>query len=416
MTGQQLVKLMEADVFRPAVMDTVINEFPEPKNQFLLTDKFLPFREVDKDVMIDLINNGAFGRTTPINLSGEHRQIPITGHSFKEHIPGNWRESVVYGEDVLAKAVDPQMPTQKAGEKLAVMAAKLLDRRINVLIEYLTAKTIINGKYSEARFGVNYEYDPKIPSRFFRNVTSSPGWVTGGTWADRANSTPFQDVMEAKNKFADDGYVADTVTMTRKTAMDFLLSAATQAMIKASPELVGKSARVEAVFEPLTGLMLEIDDRLYSEETPFSAASAASDTTLDVESASEFAAGDVLTLKNSFNQEEQVTISSISVNVISLTAGTVFAYAKGDRVIARKRYLPDGYFVMKGETDQAMNPNNWVSTPTLTKAESWKRQLPGRYSWTWFQERPPYILEIGAGISGGPKVSLCDWMTVRVYA
>ncbi|MBI5234466.1 MAG: hypothetical protein HY880_08940, partial [Deltaproteobacteria bacterium] len=81
MTGQDLLKLKELDIFREPVMDTVINEFIPDPNTFLLTENFLPFKLVDKSKILDLINNGAFGRTGPVALDAHHDLISVPGYS-----------------------------------------------------------------------------------------------------------------------------------------------------------------------------------------------------------------------------------------------------------------------------------------------------------------------------------------------
>lgn len=415
MTGQELLRLQESRVFRPTVMDTVINELVPPKDAFLLTDAFLPFKLVDKNLIIDLIQHGAFGRTTPVNLGADHKKIGITGSEYKEHTPGHWREAVEYNEDVLAKAVDPARPTSLWGQGLATKALDLLDLRLNNLIEFITSKIIIEGKYSEARFGVNYTYDPKIPSKLRENVTTTSRWDSGGTWTVAANATPIVDIMEVAILMRRFGIIPEEVIMSAKTAQDFHNTTEVQNKIKSSFQMIGRNADIESQFEVLTGLKMSRDNRLYAEETTFAAASAVADTTLDVVDASEFAANDFITLRNTAGEEEELKITSISSNVITVPS-IAFAYKVGDRVTVMKQFLPDNYFVVRGATSDRTNPNNWLSTPSLVKGGNWKNPLPGRYTWTHFQNRVPYKLEIGAGIDGGPKVSRATWMTVKTVA
>lgn len=414
MTGQELLKLMDANVFRSAVMDTVINEFVPPADAFVLTNAFLPFKLIDKDRMVDLINHGAFGRTYPVNLAAQHRHITIPGFEYREHTAGNWRESVEYGEDVLQKAVNPAMPTERWGEGLATTALNLLDLRLNVLIEYITSKMLIDGYYSEARHGVNYTYNPNIPPKYYVDVTSSPPWTSAGTWATAANAKPITDIIEATRLATRYGISVEAAYMSLKTALDFVNAADTQNKIKAAEMLVLRGNDPAFMVKTLTGVNCIIDERLYAEETTFSAASAVGDTTLDVVDGTEFTTGDIVTLRNSAGQEEDRTITK-SGNTFTVTA-TTYAYAIGDRVTVYKRFLPDNYFILKGRLDDRSAPNNWLSTPSLIKANDWKNPLPGRYTWTYFQTKVPYKLEVGAGISGGPKVSRCTWMRVKTTA
>lgn len=416
MTGQELLRLQASNVFRPAVMDTIINEFVPPADALKLTNDFLPFRLVDKEVLLDLINNGAFGKTHPVNLGGEHRRIPIPGHSYKEHTGGHWRESVEFNEEVLQRAVDPSKPQERWGEGLASSALNLLDIRLNTLIEYVTSKILINGTYSEARHGINYTYDPQIPSKYYKAYNAAG--LTGVVWTTAASAKPINDIIEASRMFARYGYAVEKVVMSLKTALDFLNAVDTQAKVKASPILIGRNSDVKYIFETLTGLLLDLDERMYAEETRLTAASSTTDTTFDVEDAAvlDCADNDILTLRNSSGQEEEVTVASVSGNTITVDARTGNAYVTGDRVTFYKRFVPDNYFILKGRSNDRIAPNNWISTPSLIKANNWKNPLPGRYTWTDFQTKVPYKLEIGAGISGGPKISRCSWLRVKTVA
>lgn len=417
MTGQELLKLKELDIFKEPVMDTIINEFVPDADAFKLTDAFLPIKLVEKSKILDLIQHGAFGTTNPVNLDSDHKLISIPGNSYKEHTAGHWREGVQYGEEVLQEAIKPENPKERMGEALVTKALDVLDLRLNNLIEKVTAKLLITGKYSEARYGVNYEYDPKIPAKFMKDVTSTPGWTTGGTWATASAATPVADIIGAMIAMRNSGLEPEKAYMSVKTMEQFYGATHTQTMVKASPQLVEGSANRARIFNTLTGIESEIDSRTYAEETRLTAASAANDTTLDVENAAEFAAGDVITIRGASGQEEEATIDSITGNVITLVAGVTNSYLKGARVTVYKPFLPDGYVLFKARSRNRLAANNWLSTPSIVKSKDWKNPQPGRYTWTYFQgNRPPYWLEVGAGISGGPKISSANFLRMKVIA
>ena len=414
MTGQELLTLKDARAFRQPVMDTIINEFEPPEDAFALTEDFMPFKLVDKDVLIDLIKHGAFGRTNPVNLGADHKRIALPGATFKEHTVGHWREAIMFDEEVLQKAVNPQKPTERWGDGLAPAALNVLDLRLNNLIEYVTSKILIDGNYSEARYGINYTYNPNLPGKFYLDVTGTiPYWTTGGTWATVGSALPIADIIGAKNHMANNGLIAEKVIGGINALEMFYNATNTKTMVQSSPALVGRSADREFVFDTLTGLKFQTDARRYAEETVLTAASAATDTTLDVENPTEFAVGDVITLRNTAGQEEDGTISDITNNVITVGAIT-YAYAIGDRVSVYKPFVPEGYILIKAKNNPRVTPNNWISTPSLVKGKSWTRPLPGRYTWNHFNTRVPYTLEIGAGIDGGPKVSQCTWLRLKI--
>jgi hypothetical protein len=415
MTGDEFLKLGESRAFRQPIMDAAINEFEPAPDAFRLTDNFLPFKEVDKTVLLDLINNGAFGRTNPVNLGADHKRISIPGSSYKEHTSGHWREAVQFGEQVLQEAVDPAVPTKLWGDGLASAALNFLDLRLNTLIEYVTSKILIDGTFSEARYGVNYTYDPKIPAKYYVDVASSPPWSSGGVWHTVGSATPVADMIGAVNYMATKlGLVAETAFMSINTLEEFYLATATQTMVTNSPALVEGSSNRKKVFDTLTGLTMEKDNRIYAEESRFVEAAPVADTTLVVTDASEFTAADVITLRNTIGEEEEATISSISGNTITVSAGISKAYLVGDRVTVYKQFLTDGYVLIKAVPNDRVMANNWISTPSLVKAQSWTKPLPGRYIWTHFDEKVPYTLEVGAGISGGPKITRPTWIRIKV--
>ena len=415
MTGQELTKLRDSMLFKPVTMNTILGEFVPNPNAFMLTEAFLPFKEVSSDMTIDLINNGAFGRTSPINLGADHQKVSIPGFSYKQHTPGRWRESVVFGEDELARAVNPATPLERYGEAMAAAALNFLDTRLNNLIEYTTAKLLINGTYSEARYGVNYTYDPKIPAKYYRNITSSPGFTTGGTWATLASSTPYNDIMELANIARKYGLNPVKVWGSVKTLGLYVNSADTQTRIKASFQLIGQNPNRETIFGTLAGLPFQLDSRLYAEESRLTTANAISDTVINLTDATDFAVGDVITMRNSVGGEEEVTIASKNGNAVTVSALTL-AYLVGDRATVYKTFMPDNYIILQCESNDRVAPNNWLSTPSLVKGQSWSKPAPGRYTWTTFKETVPYSLEIGGGIDGGPKISRANYLVWRIVA
>lgn len=413
MTGEEFLRLQESNVFRPDVMDSTINEFVPSGDAFKITDAFLPFKNLNKNKVLTLIKHGQFGKTSPVNLGADHKRIGMTGYGYKEQTAGHWREAVAFNEAVLQEAIDPASPQSRWGQGMVEDALNLLDLRLNNLIEFLSKEIVVNGTYSESRFGVNYTYDPKIPAKFFKNVTSTPGWTTGGTWGTYGSSTPVADVRGAKRKMQDYGFEPTAVWMNGNTLHDFNQSSDTQATIANSPALIANSADPRAIFNTLTGLVVMEDNRVYREESRLTAASAINDTTFNVEDSGFFTAGEVVTLYNSLGEEEDLTVASSAANVVTVTTGCTLAYAAGDRMTVAKKFLPDNDFIIQTAGNQRSAPNNWISTPSLIKGSSWTNPLPGRYTWTNFNAKVPYTLEVGAGIDGGPSVAACNWMRVR---
>lgn len=427
MAGEFLVELKKLRVFKPNVMDTVINEFAPEANQFKMTDAFLPFQTVESEDFLDMIKFGAFGRTYPVELGAEHRKIDLPGQLYKEQSAGYWREGMIFNEEVLQRAINPASPLERAAGSLVADGLNILDLRLNNLIEYLTVKTVTNGWYSEARHGVNYVYDPEIPPYHYIDVALTSGahqvqWTgTGGVWTTAGSAKPITDIKGAINFAESIGLNPRKIWANDNTWSLAEAASDTQTRLQYVEKLMLTDITNETVFETLTsikGLKPVVDNRISYEETKVTAASSAGDSTITVESVTDFTAGDKVIIKKADGKQMFDVISSISGNVITLTdsAGLKYAVAVNDRVIRSRKLFPDNIFIIECPRQERITPNRWISTPSLVKAQSWSRVLPGKYTWTYFQDRVPYLLEIGAGINGGPRVTQANWLVVKVGA
>lgn len=425
MAGEFLVELRKLKVFKPTVMDTIVNEFAPAEDQFKLTNAFLPFQNVEKEDFLDMVKFGAFGRTYPVELGAEHRRIDLPGQLYKEGTAGYWREGMIFNEEVLQKAINPAAPMERAAGMLVTDGLNVLDLRLNNLIEYLTIQSVVNGYYVENRNGVNYEYDPNIPPYNYIDIALSAGahqiqWTgSGGVWTTAASAKPLVDIKGAVVFARSIG-----LNPTRIWGNDNLWSLAenatdTQSLIQKVPALVSTDITNESVFGTLSnvkGLSPVVDTRISYEEAKVAVAGAVADSTVTVDSAANIKAGDKIIIKKSDGRQMFDTVASKSGNVLTLTdsSGLKYAIAVGDRVIRSRKMLPDNIFILESPRNERVTPNRWVSTPSLVKAQSWSKVLPGKYTFTYFQERVPYFLEIGAGVNGGPRITNSNWLVVKV--
>jgi hypothetical protein len=425
MAGELLLELKKLKVFKPTVMDTIVNEFAPETDQFKVTDAFLPFQNVEKDSFLDMIKFGAFGRTYPVELGAEHRRIDLPGQIYKEGSAGYWREGMVFNEEVLQNAMNPASPMERMAGGLVTDGLNILDSRLNNLIEYLSVQTVCNGWYSEARNGVNYVYDPQIPPYHYIDISKTTGahqiqWAgTGGVWTTAASAKPITDIKGAILFARDIGLNPQKIWANDQTWAKAEEATDTQSRFTYLDKMLLANLTNESVFETLTnikGLQPVVDNRISYEEAKITAASAAGDTTVTVDLATNFVAGDKVIIKKSDGTQMFDKVASITGSVVTLTdsVGLKYAVAIGDRIIRSRKLFPDNIFIIESPKQDRMTPNRWISTPSLVKAASWSKTLPGKYTWTYFQERVPYLLEIGAGINGGPRITNANWLVVKV--
>jgi len=427
MAGELLLKLKDLNIFRPTVMDSIVNEFEPEPNQYLFTDTFLPFKEVDNLDVIDMIKFGGYGKTYPVRLGADHMRIELPGFAYKQYGSGHWREGMIFNEEVLLRAVNPAAPLTRMAEGLVTDALNLLDVRISNLIERVSMDLVLKAMYKEDRWGTNYTFNPNIPYFRYIDITKSSGnhqvrWTTGNTWDTAAACTPLEDIKQAVMFFRKLGYETVVVWINDITAAKIEASTEFQTLMKLNQQLVRMSIENEELVSLLTGLKgvkIKIDSRIYHDESRISATSAASDTTLYVEDSSVFAANDDIVIKSSATGMNEYfnTITSAANNAIVIGANSNPIFNVGDRVVATRKLLPTNYLVFQGQKNNRLGNNNWVSVPSLVKSSSISSPQPGRYTWNHFDtDRPPYNLEVGAGISGGPKISEANWMVMRVSA
>jgi len=437
MTGQEFLKIQDQKIFRPAIMDAIINEFEPAADSFLLTNDFMPMKDVMMDELVALIKAGAFGKTNPVALGGEHQKISMPTFSYKDLRQGYWRESIVFDEDVLTRVRNPEKPDELWGEGIVGEALNVLDIRLNTLMEYLTAQTILANGYTVARAGVNYSYSAGLPTKYYLDISTSAAagfkaapWGTPADtcrWSALTTANPLTDIREAIKKMADYGFGVDKIYMTRTVAgyiEDNTTSSGIRSLIAANPAIAGQMITAELLISALSGLKgitPVIDDRRYQEEFGLQRPVAASGTVLYVGQvdASAAAAGDIVTLRDtSSGTEEDATIASISATAGTITVGALTnAFPVGSRVTISKKFLADNKVVFHGKGNGRVAYSNWVSTPSLIKAKDFKNPLPGRYSWSTFNDKVPYFVEVGAGIHGGPMVySGGGWLTLKIAA
>lgn len=437
MTGQEFLKIQNEKIFRPAVMDAIVNEFEPAKDSFRYTDSFLPMKDVDKDEIVSLTKAGVFGKTNPVALSSDHARIVIPTHFYRDHSAGYWRESIVFDEKTLLRVRKPEKPDELWGEGLVGEAMNVLDLRLNTLIEYLSAQTVLTNGYSVAKNGINYSYNANLAAKYYlkTQATGAAGFIDAPwiatpndtyRWSATGTAVPLTDIREGVKKMADYGFEVTELWMTRTVGgyiEDNTTANHINSYIQANPALAGQMITAELLVTAvagLKGLKIVVDDRRYLEETGVLRPITAADTTFYVGDTDGFVSGDVVTLRDPENNyEEEITLNAVSASARTLgtAAGPTNAYQVGSRITVSKKFSLDDRVTFRGRQNARQPYSNWVSTPSLIKGLDWKNPQPGRYTWSTFNDKVPYWIETGAGIHGGPMVyGGGGWMVLKIAA
>jgi len=434
-TGQELLELQSQKIFRPAQMDAIISEFVPDPDSLKLQKAFMPYKEVNRSDIIALIKAGAFGMTNPVYPGGTHVSIGLPTYSYIETHPGHWRESVKWDEEVLGRIKNPEKPDQLWGDGLMGSALNMMDLRLNTLQEYTSIEVVQNRSFSVAKNGVNYTYNPNLPAKYYlyAGATGSvptdwmrKSWGTDNAnqlWSDLDDSHPITDIREAVQYARTRLGINPTEIWMSSTVAGYIEdnTKETQVWTQNNPAFAGKMVTAESLIPnvaSLKGLVPKIDDRRYLIETGLrTAQAAAAGAAFQVADADGFEIGDIVTLRNKTGGEEDVTLTAVSVANRTITTTDTFSenYAVGDRATASKPYLDTDKIILRCDIPDRAPRSNWISTPSLIKAKSFRKGIPGRYTWTTFHTEVPYWVEVGAGVDGGPQVYYGGgWLVLKV--
>lgn len=428
-SARAMLQFLEGQtIFQEETLQAIVNELPIPKTAMRLTNAFLPMKGIGRDELFVAIQHAIGGMSSPVKRTSQHNLVSLPGMHLRQMAFGNWRESVVFDEDDLIKIPDPTNLKKVWGEDMVAAGLNMLDLRLLNRIEWVSAQTLTTGGYTVAENGVNSTVSFNVPAKFLCDLTTAAThngkpyavaakWTTGGVWSDLTNGTPLIDVLGAIRLLQLSGFEAESIWMGDVAAQWVTDNAKTQAMIVANPTLASKYVSVEdvlGVFGGLKSLKVELYNDMYTQTQTLAEPLAGSGTTVTLVDATSFADGDVMTMKNTLGQEQDVLLSGKSGNAFTCTAST-YAFQRGDRVHKVSRFLPNNYVLIKAKQMERMPMGNWIMTPSIVGGTI-SSPVSRKYTWRYFKENPPIHVEVGEGINGGPAIHTPFWLSIKVAA
>ena len=431
--------ISNSGVFKPTVMNAIINEFVPDPNALLLTQKFMPRKDANDDRLIALIKNGAYGVTAAAVPGAEHFHLAGLGGRYVEAKVPEWRESIVHLENELLKIRKPENPNEIWGLDIMTSDLSFLNIRLNNRIEQVTADTVFLNGYTINNYGIQYTYNAGVSSRYrvYMGDTVPSGmietpWIAkadANLWTAPTTCKPLRDIQGIRSYAGELGLKLTGLVMNSKTAGYIEAADSVTSIIQSSPVLAEKYMTIDMLISTvggLKGLPVTIDDRIYNRETYVVTAAAAGASTITVRDAKELGVtnSDYFIIRNGTGQSERVKVhASTSINtstpgahIISLAAVTTIALAVQDRVTFAKKFVPEGYVAFEVARQAGAEPANWISIPSLVgKANG--RATPGVYNWSYVKpaNQPPLMVEVGMGINGGAVVfDSGGWIILKV--
>lgn len=423
-------------LLRPDKIDEVLTYFRRAPNIYELAE-IMPLKAYNVDrVQMDMSVARA-GGMTPMVATGSASPIHGGfGRGSAEFEAIEFREKVLLLEqDIvdlrrLGSKTELKRAQEVLSEKFAVIEQRLLNR-----LEWMRRQVLFDQQVSvEQASGVAYTVDYNHPA--YLDVT-----LTGtDLWSDYANSDPLVNMQEwVEDYITDTGFDVAFMQMPKFSWKHLQQNDRLRgALLYNRPQANVGAAQIAEEIVTHVGLgsatQIRTSRGQIAVDTQLTAASAQSDTTLDLASVAGLAVGDTLYVARAADQghyKEKFTVASIAANAVTVTSGVADAggFAAGDPVRFLLYTQPLNKFLIVGsmmgpqETVGVEGPptavTGWAEmAATLSRYSSLMSPTTGVFTKTINMENgdPPRVEQV-IGIKALPKVNYADgWFTAQILA
>jgi hypothetical protein len=261
-----------------------------------------------------------------------------------------WKEKMYYDEEFLNNMREPgTWATYQTAERKLSRGARKLRFRCDRRREWMTAQMLVNGSLSYLqKGGIRVSISYGIPATHQVTLTGNDCWnVT------HADSNPVEDVFDGKKIISEDALTQVNHAVLNSELLKVLLMKGTiQDLLKSSAFGDGDLFQNPSqVIGTLLGVgPLTVYDEMITGWLTGNVTGGAT-TVIPVDDASDFEAGGTLRFidMSEVNVWEDETIASVDVEAGTVTvsvAPTKSFKANEDKVIMRKKFIPDNVFFM----------------------------------------------------------------------
>lgn len=417
-----------------------------PRKGTMLLSQVLPVELVDAEmVSMDIAKARPVGMTPAVADGAETPIAPkYRGASRVSFEAQDWREKhVFFGSDYACiRRLGTHEDRVVASDVVVVQRAMAdLRSRLDNRLEWMRGQALTEGQlqFEIGDNGAISTIQYNHPS-FLR-----PSLTGTDVWSDTANSKPIDDFEDWKELIDDlpvEGtyrvmYTKEIEKLLRKNASladyytDIWTNTATTAY---SPEKLGRndvpSRGIGEVMKYFLGgdIEMTIYDGAMNYNTEISVTTATNPTTLVVQDATKFEAGDKIRLTDRASSQfgiGEVDTVDVATRTITLTAAVQGTFPVGTIVHTRRKFIDDKYVLMFGnyredledkEVDQmftgfqegvnAMGPS-FIGTVAAVRNKYFledERRAPGFYSKMLLPEEDPPQQQVIAGIKALPRI------------
>ena len=391
--------LVNSSLLTPRFLMRVIEDIPPQTETYRGQDMFPLVTQPGPKVEWD-IKRPLGGMTQAVARGAESPVIHRRGVGQASFEPAHFREKVILGEsDVTTLRKLGSLEQRETAAELIAGIMVDLNARLETRIEWMRWQPIVNNSLvindNKVQFTVNYN----IPSR--QRPTASP------LWSSTSTADPISDIQTwirlvrgagcKPSKFWFNTQVEQYLFQNSRvlSLVDRIFNSGNVGLM--SREILG------TIFKTYIGsYQYEVYDAGYNLITYTEAAQAAGAvTTVVVDDASGFATGDVCQIAAADESaEENLTVSSVSGNVITFTGTVTGTYPASSMIRCYKTYLPDNVFIIECEFPPGSGSNGEViSVDSVYGTGSLTKPVPGKFAETIFLNKDPKQIEIITGIN-----------------
>jgi len=227
---------------------------------------------------------------------------------------------------------------------------------------------LFDGSFSfQVQGGTKFTVNYGLPTVHQETLTTTDRWWTGT--ATGSSATPMQDIFDAKVTFRDNtGTDPNYAILNTQLLRALIFNSDLQNLLKKSAfgegDLFNQPARVLGTLLGVGTLM--VYDEMHEVSGWLSANASASATTIYVDDATDFEAASARLYDMSAPYTwEDVTISAVDYanNALTVSTTTSAYKASEDRIVMRKKFVPDGKFVMFADTMDGEKIAEFMNAP-----------------------------------------------------
>lgn len=294
--------------------------------------------------------------------------VGLDGISEKSAAAAYWKEKMYFDEVLLNNLRRPGTDREYMNaERLLARGMRKLKYRSQRRREWLSCKMLTDGSVSyQKKGGVKFTVNYNIPSAHQVSLAASRYWGSG------TSRNPVEDIFDAKITLSDDAGVVPNYAIMNSTTLKLLLfDASIQTLLSKSNYGDGDLfARPAQVLGDILGVgtLIIYDERFEVTGWLTAAVTGDSTTVITVDDASDFEAGGTARFvdMSEHNTYEDETISSVDVanNQITVATAPTRSFKAGeDKVILRKKFIPDNKFVLFASNAEGENVAEFMEAP-----------------------------------------------------